>query len=175
MRTAYGRGLVAIALVASVAGLTAACGGDGSTVSSTPSASASSSGSAGASGNGPTTPSSTVDPSPTEVAPTAPAETPEPVPEGYPGPAAPERSERDQAFLDGLRDNGVEYSQGGDVALSAAMYICFSENDAIPDEQMRQFVLAVVASDAQMMDKQIDAEAVTETYIATAQATYCNA
>lgn len=169
MRTAYGRGLVAIALVASVAGLTAACGGDGSTASSKPSTIV------GSTGSGPTTPSSTVDPSPTEVPPTAPAETPEPVPEGYPGPAAPERSERDQAFLDGLREQGVEYSQGGDVALSAAMYICYSGTEAVPAEQMRQYVLAIVASDAQMMDKEIDAEAVTETYIATAQATYCNA
>lgn len=170
MRTAYGRALVAAALVVGVAGLTAACGGDGSTVSSTPSASATQS-----SASSPTTPSSTVEPSPTEVPPTAPAETPEPVPEGFPGPEAPERAPRDQAFLDGLTEQGIEYSQGGDVALSAAQYICASEADAVPEVQMRQYVLAFVASDAQLLNKEIDAEAVTNTYIATAQATYCNA
>ena len=168
MRTAYGRALVAVALAAGVAGLTAACGGDGSTVSSTPSASASTTAS------GPTTPSSTVDPSPTAVPPSVPAEAPEPVPEGFPGPDAPERTARDQAFLDGLTDKGIEYSQGGDVALSAAQYICAAESNAVPEAQMRQYVLAFVASDAQLLGKQIDAEAVTEAYIATAQATYCN-
>ncbi|WP_024795930.1 DUF732 domain-containing protein [Tomitella biformata] len=170
MRTAFGRGLVAAALAVGVAGLTAACGGDGSTVSSTPSVSASQS-----AGSSPTTPSSTVDPSPTAVPPTAPAEAPEPVPEGYPGPAAPERSTRDQAFLDGLGEKGIDYSQGGDVALSAAQYICASEADAVPQVQMRQYVLAFVASDAQLLNKEIDAEAVTDAYIATAQATFCNA
>ncbi len=169
MRTAYGRALVAVALVAGVAGLTAACGGDGSTVSSTPSASA------GNSSSGPTTPSSTVDPSPTAVPSSAPAEAPEPVPEGFPGPDAPERTERDQAFLDGLTDKDIEYSQGGDVALSAAQYICASEANAVPEAQMRQYVLAFVASDAQLLGKQIDAEAVTDAYIATAQSTYCSA
>lgn len=170
MRTAYGRALLAAALVIGVAGLTAACGGDGSTVSSTPSASATQS-----SASSPTTPSSTVEPSPTEVPPTAPAETPEPVPEGFPGPETPDRSSRDQAFLDGLAAKGIDYSQGGDVALSAAQYICASEADAVPEAQMRQYVLAFVASDAQLLNLQIDAEAVTNDYIAVAQATYCNA
>lgn len=174
MRTAFGRGLTAIALVAGVASLTAACGGDDSTVSSTPSASASLSQSAS---EPPATqpPSATVDPSPTQVAPTAPAETPEAVPEGFPGPAAPERSARDQAFLTGLADKGVAYSQNGDVALSAAQYICGAEREASSPDQVRPMVLAIVASDAQLMGKQIDGEAVTDVYIATAQATYCNA
>ena len=169
MRSAYGRALVAVALVAGVAGLTAACGGDGSTVSSTPSASA------GQSSGGTTTPSSTVDPNPTEVPATAPAETPEAVPEGFPGPATADRTTGDQAFLDGLKAKNIEYSQGGDVALSAAQYICAAQDNAVPEDQMRQYVLAFVASDAQLLDIQIDADAVTDGYIATAQATYCNA
>ena len=170
MRTAIGRGLVALALVGGVAATTAACGGDGSTVSSTPSASAG----AGQSGGTSTTAPSTVDPSPTEVAPTAPAETPEVAPEGFPGPAAQERSGRDQAFLDGLTDKGVAYSQNGDVALSAAQYICGAERESSP-EQVRPMVLAIVASDAQLLDRQINADEVADVYIATAQATYCNA
>ncbi len=175
MRTAFGRGLMAVALVAGVAGLTAACGGDGSTVSSTPSASAGSGSSASADGSASATASSTVDPSPTKVAPTAPGETREAVPEGFPGPAAPERSDRDKAFLEGLTEEGIEFSQNGDVALSAAQFICSAERESGSTDQVRPMVLAIVASDAQLLDKEIDAEAVADVYIATAQETYCDA
>lgn len=172
MRTAFGRGMFAIALVAGVAGLTAACGGDGTTVSSTPSASAIVSPSASAAAP---SASSSVAPTSSAVESTAPAEAPAPVPDGYPGPAAPDRTPRDQAFLDGLKAKNIAFSQNGDVALSAAQYICSAERDGTTPEQVRPMVLAIVASDAQLLDKQIDAEAVADVYIATAQATYCNA
>lgn len=176
MRTAVGRGLVAVAALAAVA-VTAACGGGDSTVSATPSTAA------------PTEASSTettsAEPTETEdedaedeadgdeLPESVPPETPVELPEDYPGPQAPERSARDQGFLDALGDAGVEYSGDGEIAINAANLVCAAEEGHYDDMQMRAFVLAIVSSDAQILGKEIDGAAVTETYIDTARRAYC--
>lgn len=176
MRTAVGRGLVAVAALAAVA-VTAACGGGDSTVSATPSTAA------------PTEASSTettsAEPTETEdedaedeadgdeLPESVPPETPVELPEDYPGPQAPERSARDQGFLDALGDAGVEYSGDGEIAINAANLVCAAEEGHYDDMQMRAFVLAIVSSDAQILGKEVDGAAITETYIDTARRAYC--
>lgn len=176
MRTAVGRGLVAVAALAAVA-VTAACGGGDSTVSATPSTAA------------PTEASSTettsAEPTETEdedaedeadgdeLPESVPPETPVELPEDYPGPDAPERSERDQGFLDALGDAGVEYSGDGEIAINAANLVCAAEEGHYDEMQMRAFVLAIVSSDAQILGKEVDGAAITETYIDTARKAYC--
>lgn len=176
MRTAVGRGLVAVAALAAVA-VTAACGGGDSTVSATPSTAA------------PTEASSadTTSAQPTDdqdgdreddagegaLPETMPPETPVELPEDYPGPQAPERSSRDQGFLDALNDAGVEYSGDGEIAINAANLVCAAEQGHYDEMQMRAFVLAIVSSDAQILGKEVDGDAITETYIDTARRAYC--
>lgn len=173
MRTAVGRGLVAVAAVAAVA-MTAACGGGDSTVSATPSAATPTASSpAATTTDAPADDEDEHDGQGQELPESMPPETQVELPEDYPGPQAPERSERDQAFLDALNEAGVEYSGDGEIAINAANLVCAAEQGHYDEMQMRAFVLAIVSSDAQILGKEVDGDAITETYIDTARRAYC--
>ncbi|SRR5699024_630885 len=180
MRTAVGRGLVAAAALAAVA-VTAACGGGDSTVSATPSTAAPTEASSAETTSAEPTETGDEDRDKDdedeadgdELPESIPPETPVELPEDYPGPQAPELSERDQGFLDALGEAGVEYSGDGEIAINAANLVCAAEEGHYDEMQMRAFVLAIVSSDAQILGKEVDGAAITETYIDTARKAYC--
>lgn len=176
MKSTRARGRIAAAAVMiALAGGLAACGGNESTVSSTPSAvTPTAAPGAGAAGGGAAaTGTARVDPSPTGKAETAPPETPEALPTDYPGPTKTEITQQDQKFLDALRSEKIAFADASDAAVSTGNYVCAAQASDTPADQIHATVLATIALDAQARGAQVDAEAATTTFIATAQSTLC--
>lgn len=142
--------------VCSAAALLAACGHNDSTATSSPSL-----------------------PSPTVSAPAISAQTPPPEPpserpQPVPPPTdAPQVSGRDQAFLDGLRQRGINPSSN-DIALTTAQYICQSKASGVPDDQIVTFVNAMAGSDPGFDPQKMPVEQAGKAYVDVATATYCN-
>lgn len=176
-------GACAAALTA--AALLGACGSDDSTATSTPSAttsaaaastsaSATTTKAAEASGAESTEADAPVT-TPGEAA-TAPPAEPQTAP-GFPGPTEVPTDERDAAFLDALRAEGVEPSGDGSSAINTANYICGAIAQGGTDTEIKTIVTALVGSDAVAAGVEITEEQAAQTadvYIATARSTYCS-
>lgn len=176
-----GRAATGAAVVALAGGL-AACGGNDSTVSSTPSVSATTSapGSPGSTTADETpegtagntrTPMSSAHPS--DVPKTAPPETPQALPSDYPGPTQTELTDRDHRFVDALTSQDIAFADDASAAVSAADYVCAADDGGVSDDQVHATVLASIALDAQNRDADIDAEADTTAFIDTARKKFC--
>ncbi|MGL4305895.1 MAG: DUF732 domain-containing protein [Mycobacteriaceae bacterium] len=111
--------------------------------------------------------------SPTAPPATGPAETPSALPPDYPGPTAQPRTDKDLKFLDSLKAAGIQYSGTGDLALNTGTYICQAKAAGQNDEQIKIFVLPMVASEAAGTGATINAEDVSNKYIQVASANYC--
>lgn len=159
-----------VVLALAATGLLAACGGNDSTASSTPSLK----------------PSATTAAAPTKSAqaqPSAPESTPEQAPETttadeHPEPAPsssgnPPLSEKDQAYLDELKKRGVTTSSP-DIALTAANYICQSKASGASDQEVRTFVNAMAGTDPGFDPQKMPVEQAGQIYIDVATQTYCN-
>lgn len=175
-----GRAAAGAAVVALAGGL-AACGGNDSTVSSTPSVSATTAATESAA---PTTAESAEKSSgaaqkptgaaePTDVPKTAPPETPQALPSDYPGPTRTELTERDHRLVDALKSQNIAFAQDASAAVSTADYVCAADGGGVSDDQIHATVLASIALDAQNRDADIDAEADTAAFIDTARKTFC--
>lgn len=102
--------------------------------------------------------------------PEPPSERPQPVP---PPTDTPQMSGRDQAFLDGLRQRGINPSSN-DIALTTAQYICQSKATGVPDDQIATFVNAMAGSDPGFDPQKMPVEQAGKAYVDVATATYCN-
>ncbi|MEV0296576.1 DUF732 domain-containing protein [Nocardia sp. NPDC050710] len=181
MHLTSGKVLGTAVAIAAATGLLAACGGNDSTASSTP-----------------TLPQTTVS-AVTSAAPTsAPVETgqqapaPEPTPEAAP-PAtetvAPERpqpvptgavppqdtsnlSEKDRKFLDALKAQGITPASP-DIALSIGGYVCQGVAAGASDADLSTFVNAMAGSDPSFDPAKMPVETAGKIYIDTAKQTYC--
>jgi len=81
-----------------------------------------------------------------------------------------------QAFLDGLREKGVEPSDETG-AVNIADYICSAQAQGGSPDEIKVFVTALVGSDAAAGGVELSEEqasSTADTYIAVAGATYCN-
>ncbi len=163
--------MAAAAAAVALAGGLSACGGNDSTVSSTPSVStpAPTSDAEG----GATSPTKTVDPKPTGVPRTAPPETPEALPSDYPGPTDTAMSQQDKVFLDALRSQKIGFAEDSDAAVSAGNYVCAAQANNAPADQIHATVLASIALDAKARGAQVDSEKDTTAFIETAQSKLC--
>ncbi|MEV5647858.1 DUF732 domain-containing protein [Nocardia sp. NPDC052254] len=159
---------VVVALAAT--GLLAACGGNDSTASSTPSLK----------------PSGTTAAAPTksaEAQPPAPESTPEQAPETttadeHPEPAPSSAgnaplSDKDKAYLDELNKRGVTPSSP-DIALTAANYICQSKASGASDQEVKTFVNAMAGTDPGYDPQKMPVDQAGQIYIDVATQTYCN-
>lgn len=155
-----------VAAVAAAA-LLAACGGNDSTASQTPTLTSSPAASA---------PSPTVtlegDATPPPEAPEAgePAPPP-PAPEVQPTPDAPVTG-KDQAFLDELSSKGINPADPS-IALTTASYICQTQGSGADQADIATFVAAMAGTDPAFDESQMDVNQAAEIYIAAATATYC--
>lgn len=163
---------IVVALAAT--GLLAACGGNDSTASSTPTlkpstttAAASSVQSAPGSAQQPAPePSTEQAPAPTSV-----NERPEPA---QPSAADhPPLSDKDQAYLDELKKRGVTPSSP-DIALTAANYVCQSKASGASDQEVKTFVNAMAGTDPGFDPQKMSVEQAGQIYIDVATQTYCN-
>ncbi|ATQ30388.1 DUF732 domain-containing protein [Rhodococcus ruber] len=170
-----GAGAAALAATA----LLGACGSDDSTATNTPSTSVSATTSTSAAETTAakattTAPEGAATTSPGEAA-TAPPAQPETEP-GFPGPAEVPVDDRGQAFLDGLRERGVEPAADGSIAINTANYICAATAQGSSPEEIKTIVTAAVGSEATAAGKEIsDADAATtaDVYITVARDTFC--
>src|SRR5690606_28883941 len=157
-----------------------ACGSDDSTATNTPTTSAttetstSTSTSAaetstGAAGTETTDEAETSDASPAPSSPGAGEDT-------GAGAGTPAPSPGAQAFLDGLRAEGVEPNDETG-AVNIADYICSAQAQGGSPEEIKVFVTALVGSDAAAGGVELSEEqasSTADTYIAVAGETYCN-
>lgn len=162
--------MAAAAAAVALAGGLAACGGNDSTVSSTPSVSTPApTGSDG----GAASATKTVDPKPTDVPRTAPPETPEALPSDYPGPTDTAMTQQDKVFLDALRSQKIGFAEDSEAAVSAGNYVCAAQANNAPADQIHATVLASIALDAKARGAEIDAETDTTAFIETAESKLC--
>ncbi|BDB58400.1 MAG: DUF732 domain-containing protein [Rhodococcus sp. (in: high G+C Gram-positive bacteria)] len=175
------RVLGALAAALTATAVLSACGSDDSTATNTPttsaatetSTSASTSAaetSTGAAGAESTDEAETSDASPAPSSPDAGEDT------GAGTGAAPAPTPGAQAFLDGLRAEGVEPSDETG-AVNIADYICSAQAQGGSPEEIKVFVTALVGSDAAAGGVELSEEqasSTADTYIAVAGETYCN-
>ncbi|WP_016692627.1 DUF732 domain-containing protein [Rhodococcus rhodochrous] len=175
------RVLGALAAALTATAVLSACGSDDSTATNTPttsaatetSTSASTSAaetSTGAAGTETTDEAETSDASPAPSSPDAGEDT------GAGTGAAPAPTPGAQAFLDGLRAEGVEPSDETG-AVNIADYICSAQAQGGSPEEIKVFVTALVGSDAAAGGVELSEEqasSTADTYIAVAGETYCN-
>ncbi|MEU6559946.1 DUF732 domain-containing protein [Nocardia nova] len=160
---------VVVALAAT--GLLAACGGNDSTASSTPTLKPSATTSAAA----PTKSADAPPPAPESAPEQAPATTdaeerPAPAPTSA---ATPPLSEKDKAYLDELNKRGVTPSSP-DIALTAANYICQSKASGASDQEVKTFVNAMAGTDPGYDPQKMPVDQAGQIYIDVATQTYCN-
>lgn len=177
------RVLGALAAALTATAVLSACGSDDSTATNTPTTSATTetstststsaaetSTSTGAAAPETTDDADTSDASPAPAAPGAEGDT-----GAGPG-AAPASTPGAQAFLDGLREKGVEPSDETG-AVNIADYICSAQTQGGSPDEIKVFVTALVGSDAAAGGVELSEEqasSTADTYIAVAGATYCN-
>ncbi|WP_280466506.1 DUF732 domain-containing protein [Nocardia brasiliensis] len=165
---------VVVAIAAT--GLLAACGGNDSTASSTPTLTRTTAA---------TQPPASSTPGDT---PPAPAPAPAPAPESQQAPApAPERPEpiesappadtskltdKDKKYLDALKQQGVTPSTP-DIALSVAGYVCQGIASGASDQDLMTFVTAMAGSDPSFDPAKMPVEKAGQIYVSAAKQTYC--
>ncbi|WP_280392020.1 DUF732 domain-containing protein [Nocardia brasiliensis] len=163
---------VVVAIAAT--GLLAACGGNDSTASSTPTLTR--------------TTAATQPPASSTPGDTAPAPAPAPAPESQQAPApAPERPEpiesappadtskltdKDKKYLDALKQQGVTPSTP-DIALSVAGYVCQGIASGASDQDLMTFVTAMAGSDPSFDPAKMPVEKAGQIYVSAAKQTYC--
>ncbi|MCL2533669.1 MAG: DUF732 domain-containing protein [Nocardiaceae bacterium] len=104
------------------------------------------------------------------------AEQPQAVPSGFPGPTEVPVSPRAQAYLDGLKKEGITPAADGVIAISTADYICAAKEQGSSDQEITTFVTAAVGSEASAAGQEVTSEQAgknAEVYIRVAQAEYC--
>ncbi|WP_227978888.1 DUF732 domain-containing protein [Nocardia spumae] len=158
---------IVVALAAS--GLLAACGGNDSTASSTPSLKTSTT-TAVAQSKAPSAEPSAAESTPEQAPETSAAERPEPAPTSADHPPL---SEKDQAYLDELKKRGVTPSSP-DIALTAANYICQSKANGASDAEVKTFVNAMAGTDPGFDPQKMPVEQAGQIYVDVATETYCN-
>ncbi|WP_029894134.1 DUF732 domain-containing protein [Nocardia brasiliensis] len=165
---------VVVAIAAT--GLLAACGGNDSTASSTPTLTRTTAA---------TQPPASSTPGDTA---SAPAPAPAPAPESQQAPApAPERPEpiesappadtskltdKDKKYLDALKQQGVTPSTP-DIALSVAGYVCQGIASGASDQDLMTFVTAMAGSDPSFDPAKMPVEKAGQIYVSAAKQTYC--
>ncbi|MFF3221273.1 DUF732 domain-containing protein [Nocardia suismassiliense] len=169
---------VVVAIAAT--GLLAACGGNDSTASSTPTLTRTS-----AATQPPASSTSGADtgqqaPAPTPQPEQPPAETvaperPQPVPaESAPPADTSKLTDKDKKYLDALKQQGVTPSTP-DIALSVANYVCQGTASGASDQDLMTFVTAMAGSDPSFDPAKMPVEKAGEVYISAAKQTYCKA
>ncbi|GAA5096042.1 DUF732 domain-containing protein [Nocardia iowensis] len=165
---------VVVAIAAT--GLLAACGGNDSTASSTPTltrttaatqppASSTTSADTGQQAPAP-------EPEQTPEATVAP-ERPQPVPaEAAPPADTSKLSDKDKKYLDALKQQGVTPSTP-DIALSVANYVCQGSASGASDQDLMTFVSAMAGSDPSFDPAKMPVEKAGQIYISAAKQTYC--
>ncbi|MEU7139408.1 DUF732 domain-containing protein [Nocardia sp. NPDC046473] len=168
---------VVVAIAAT--GLLAACGGNDSTASSTPTLTRTT-----AATQPPAASSTSVDPGQQAPAPAPapaseqqpPAETvaPErPQPIDTPPPADTSKlTDKDKKYLDALKQQGVTPSTP-DIALSVANYVCQGTASGASDQDLMTFVTAMAGSDPSFDPAKMPVEKAGQVYISAAKQTYC--
>ncbi|NKY49972.1 DUF732 domain-containing protein [Nocardia vermiculata] len=167
-----GTKVAGIAVVLAATGLLAACGGNDSTASSTPSLKPSSTTAAAESSASaaPSTEEQAPEPTEQEQAPQPPAvEEPAPV---QPTPAQRELSDKDKAYIAELNKRGVTPSSP-DIAITAANYICQSKANGASDQEVTTFVNAMAGTDPGFDPAKMPVEQAGQIYIDVATQTYC--
>lgn len=176
-RSALARTIATSALVVAAGGLLVACGDDDSSATGEPSTM-----SAAASTTKTTSSKTTGDaaaPAPSgggSQATTEPVEQQQSVPSGFPGPTEVPIDPRGQAFLDGLKKEGITPAANGQIAVSTADYICAAKEQGSSNEEISTFVTAAVGSEAIASGQEISPEQAGKNagiYIQVAQAEYC--
>ncbi|WP_227997933.1 DUF732 domain-containing protein [Nocardia australiensis] len=165
---------VAVAIAAT--GLLAACGGNDSTASSTPTLShtttatqaPAASSSANETGGQAPAPESTQ-----QTSPEAEPERPQPVPTDA-GPPADESNltDKDKKFLDALKTQGISTSSP-DIALSIGSYVCQGVAAGASEQDLTTFVNAMAGSDPSFDPAKMPVEKAGKIYLDTAKQTYC--
>jgi hypothetical protein len=176
-RSALARTIATSALVVAAGGLLVACGDDDSSATGEPSTT-----SAAASTTKTTSSKTTGDaaaPAPSgggSQATSEPVEQQQSVPSGFPGPTEVPIDPRGQAFLDGLKKEGITPAGNGQIAVSTADYICAAKEQGSSNEEISTFVTAAVGSEAIASGQEISPEQAGKNagiYIQVAQAEYC--
>ncbi|WP_433609037.1 DUF732 domain-containing protein [Prescottella agglutinans] len=176
-RSALARTVAVGALSLVAGGLLVACGDDDSSATGSPTTTSAAS---------PTTTTKTAVKSGTPQASEAPAtpdqdsdaeaEQPQAVPSGFPGPTEVPVSPRAQAYLDGLKREGITPAADGIIAVSTADYICAAKEQGSSQQEITTFVTAAVGSEASAAGQELTSEQAgknAEVYIRVAQAEYC--
>jgi hypothetical protein len=166
---------VAVAIAAT--GLLAACGGNDSTASSTPTLTHTttatqppvSSSAGGDTGQQAPAPESTQQ----EPASTGAPERPQPVPTDAAPPAdSSTLTDKDKKFLDALKAQGISTSTP-DIALSIGSYVCQGIAAGASESDLTTFVNAMAGSDPSFDPAKMPVEKAGKIYIDTAKQTYC--
>ncbi|WP_378735778.1 DUF732 domain-containing protein [Nocardia brasiliensis] len=165
---------VVVAIAAT--GLLAACGGNDSTASSTPTLTRTTAATQPPASS--TTSADTGQPAPapepeqTPEATVAP-ERPQPVPaEAAPPADTSKLSDKDKKYLDALKQQGVTPSTP-DIALSVANYVCQGSASGASDQDLMTFVSAMAGSDPSFDPAKMPVEKAGQIYISAAKQTYC--
>ncbi|MBF6214270.1 DUF732 domain-containing protein [Nocardia puris] len=167
---------VAVAVAATA--LLTACGDNDSTASSTPTltttAAAPTSAAAPTGAENHEDHGQTPAPAPetTPQAETPAPERPQPVPTAETPQGSADLSERDQKFLDALKEQGIT-PYGPDIALSIAAYVCDGTASGVSDQEITTFVNAMAGADPSFDPAKMPVEKAGEIYIQTAKSTYC--
>ncbi|MEU8895080.1 DUF732 domain-containing protein [Nocardia sp. NPDC048505] len=162
---------VAVAIAAS--GLLAACGGNDSTASSTPTLSHTTTAAAAPSSAAPAeSPSSTETSSSAPAAPSSELERPQPVPTESAPADTSKLTDKDKKFLDALKAEGIAPSSP-DIALSIGTYVCQGVTAGASEADLTTFVNAMAGSDPSFDASKMSVEDAGKKYISTAKSTYC--
>ncbi|WP_069162027.1 DUF732 domain-containing protein [Nocardia altamirensis] len=166
---------VVVAIAAT--GLLAACGGNDSTASSTPTltrTTAATTPTAASTPGSDTSQQQAPAPEPEQQqAPTVAPERPQPVPTNAAPPADDSKlSDKDKKFLDALKQQGVTPSTP-DIALSVGNYVCQGVKSGASDQDLMTFVTAMAGSDPSFDPAKMPVEKAGQAYISAAKQTYC--
>ncbi|GAJ80656.1 hypothetical protein NBRGN_027_03150 [Nocardia brasiliensis NBRC 14402] len=165
---------VVVAIAAT--GLLAACGGNDSTASSTPTLTRTTAATQppASSTPGDTAPPPAPAPAPapeSEQAPAPAPERPEPI-ESAPPADTSKLTDKDKKYLDALKQQGVTPSTP-DIALSVAGYVCQGIASGASDQDLMTFVTAMAGSDPSFDPAKMPVEKAGQIYVSAAKQTYC--
>ncbi|ASF13312.1 DUF732 domain-containing protein [Nocardia brasiliensis] len=157
-------------------GLLAACGGNDSTASSTPTLTRTTAATQppASSTPGDTAPPPAPAPAPapeSEQAPAPAPERPEPI-ESAPPADTSKLTDKDKKYLDALKQQGVTPSTP-DIALSVAGYVCQGIASGASDQDLMTFVTAMAGSDPSFDPAKMPVEKAGQIYVSAAKQTYC--
>lgn len=181
-RSAVARAVAVGALTLATGSLLVACGDDDSSATGSPtttSASSTTSAKAPSGGSASATPEAPAQ-TPAQGSgggATAPVEEPQAVPSGFPGPTEVPISSRGEAFLAGLKKEGITPTADGIIAVSTADYICAATEQGSSQSEIATFVTAAVGSEASAAGEELTPEQAgknAQVYIRVAQAEYCS-